>query len=65
MKIPKRGNLEKIWGWGNQKGGKIFKMKEGNSTFQVELRDKKGKNGDFERQIGINFFKNLPAAAKD
>ena len=40
-------------------------MKEGNSTFKVELRDKKGKNGDFERQIGINFFKNLPAAAKD
>ena len=53
MKISKRGEPEKIiWGGGNQ-GGKIFKMKGGNPTFQVEFRDEKGENGDSQRQISI------------
>ena len=29
-------------GWWKPKGGKIFKMKGGDPTFQVEFRDKKG-----------------------
>ena len=45
--------------------GKIFKMRGGNPTFQVEFRDKKGKDGDVQRQISINFSKKLPTAAKD
>ena len=42
MKISKRGEPEKkIWGEGNQKGGKIFKNKGGNPTFEAEFRYRK------------------------
>ena len=58
--------IRSIWGVGNQKGGGgVFKMKGGNPTLQVEFRDKKGKNWDFQRLITKYFLKNLPAAAKD
>ena len=40
-------------------------MKGKNQTFEVEFRDRKGKNRDFQRQISMNFFKNLPVATKD
>ena len=47
-------NLKKNFGWGNQKGGgEIFKMK----LFKLNLWIKKSKNGDFQWQISINFFK--------
>ena len=38
-------------------------MKGGNP--KLNLGVKKAKDGDFQRQISINFFKILPAAAKD
>ena len=41
-KFQKGGGTWKKFVVGNPKGGTIFKMKEGNPTFQVEFRDKKG-----------------------
>ena len=41
----REGAENKIGGEGNQKGGGgDFKNERGNSTFQVEFRDKKGQN---------------------
>ena len=42
LKISERGEPEKNLRWGKLKGGKIFKMKGGNPTFQVEFWDTKG-----------------------
>ena len=46
--------MKKNLGWGKPKGGdKIFKMKGGNQTFQVECRNKKGeKMGTFNNKLG-------------
>ena len=64
MKISKRGGgPEKKLGWVKLTGG--FQNERGNPTFEIELRDRKGQNRDFQRQIGIHFLKYLPAAAKD
>ena len=40
--FKKGGDLKKIWGRGNQKGEKIFKIKGGDPTLQVKFRDRKG-----------------------
>ena len=63
----KGGGPEKKFGMGETKRGrKIFKMKGGESQlFKLNLGIKKGKDGDFLRQISINFFNKLPATAKD
>ena len=61
----KKGETEqKLEVMETKKGGK-FKMKGGARLFKLNLGTKKGKNGDFQRQISIKFLKNLPAAAKD
>ena len=61
----KGGNMKKKLGGGNQKRwGKIFKMKGGTQLSKLNLGIEEGKNGDFHRQISINFFKNFPAAQK-
>ena len=61
------GGPEKKFGMGETKRGrKIFKMKGGETQlFKLNLGIKKGKDGDFLRQISINFFNKLPATAKD
>ena len=62
----KRGEPEKKFRVEETKrGGKIFKMKGGTQLSKLNLGIEEGKNGDFQRQISINVFKNLPAAAKD
>ena len=51
-------------GWGKQKGREVFRERQGGTQlFKLNLGVKKDKNGDFKRQISVNFFKNLPAAA--
>ena len=52
-------------GWKKPKGeGKDFQNERGTQLFKLDLGIEKGKNGDFQRQISINFLKNLPVAAK-
>ena len=50
---------------GNPKEGKIFRMKGGTQLFKLNSGIENDKNGDFQRQFSVNFFKNLPAAAKN
>ena len=60
----KKGEPKKNFGWGKPKGGEIFsKIKGGTQLFKLNLGIEKNKNGDFYRQISIDFLKNLPAAA--
>ena len=54
--IIKKGEFKKNLGWGNQKGGKIFR-KKGGTQLKLSLGIDKDKNG-------INFFNDLPVAAK-
>ena len=65
--LSKVGGPEKKFEVGETKRGrKIFKMKRGKTQlFKLNLGIKKGKDGDFLRQISIYFFKKLPATAKD
>ena len=66
LKMSKGGDLKKNLGRGKPKAGKkISKWKGGTQLFKLNLRIKKGKDGDFQRQIIINFFKRLTLAAKD
>ena len=71
LKVSKRcggGEPEKkSWGGGKQKGEEDFLNQIGGnpSWIQIEFSNKRGKSGDFQRQISINFLKNLPAAAKE
>ena len=51
---------------GETKRGKDFQNERwGTQLLKLNLAIKKGKTGDFQRQISINFSKNLPAAAQD
>ena len=54
---------KKNLGWGNQKEGDFKKERE-NQTFQIESRDRKDKNGDFFRQLSINFYKIFTCSSK-
>ena len=50
FKISKKGGTWKnILGWGNQKGGNIFKNEGGAQLFKSNLWIEKNKNGDFLR----------------
>ena len=65
LKNSKRGEEpKKIWGRETKrKGGRFSKIKGGAQLFKLNSGIEKYKNQDFYRQISINFFKNLSAAA--
>ena len=63
--FKKGGSLKKNFGVGETKGGKRFSKTKGRTQlFKLNLGIVKNKNEDFERQISINFFKNLAVVAK-